>query len=66
MLITALLFLLVNVSYVSKYFPGEILGTRLTAKVSSARYEKQKSWNLLWTWQRFSSGTYSEQARRRK
>lgn len=31
MLITVLLFLLVNISYVSEYFPGEILRTELTA-----------------------------------
>lgn len=39
MLITALLFLLVNVSYVSKYFPGGILRTKLTAR-SVLRYTK--------------------------
>jgi hypothetical protein len=32
MLITVLLFLLVNISYVSKYLPGEILRTELTAR----------------------------------
>jgi hypothetical protein len=32
MLITVLLFLLVNISYVSKYFPGEILRTELTTR----------------------------------
>jgi hypothetical protein len=32
MLITVLLFLLVNISYVSGYFPGEILRTELTAR----------------------------------
>ena len=33
MLITVLLFLLVNISYVSKYFPGEILERELTARL---------------------------------
>jgi Amino acid permease len=42
MLITALLFLLVNISYVSKYFPSEVLATKLTAR-SVLRYTKSRN-----------------------